>query len=181
MSQSTPFIPEQSNTNIASTVVFETNMTTGKVTQITQYVPVTTAPDGSLSFGAATYRTADNRADYVVSGVVSDRPKRVQLPSERLQITGVDGIALAAVPTHAAYAEITVEDHAIRWTIDGSGPSDNNGKRSQDGARIVLQSRDEILGFRAIPLLSEHRHNKAMPKAHLTIYYHNISPESDRF
>lgn len=178
VSLSPTFSPEQSGNQAKIETMFDTDLTTGLITEIKQVSPYAVASDMSVTFGTTVYRTADMTADYTPAGTVSALPIRVALTPEALAVTGIAGVALAAVPANAAYAEVYVEDANIRWTKDGSVPADNNGEQEAAGGTIILHDAAEIAGFMAVPIDGAGVIDGTLT-ANLTVNYWNIAPSSD--
>lgn len=105
-------------------------------------------------------------------------PIRLGLAGETLAVTGAAGVALAAIPATATYAEIYIEDANIRWTKDGSAPADNNGEQESTGGTIRLLDRAEIDGFLALTIDAQGALDPALT-ANMTVNYWNVAPDED--
>lgn len=109
-------------------------------------------------------------------------PVRVDYPDdENLAVTGTVGVALAAIPAFATYAEVYVDapDAGISWTTDGTDPVDNNRTQQNAGTTIKLLDRSEIEGFRAVPMNDGTGVIDGALTANLKIRYTNIAPDED--
>ena len=72
---------------------------------------------------------------------------------EKLTVsTTAVAVSLAAIPTGANYALITVEGDAMRYYIDGTSPTATDGLKRVDGDTIDLASELDIANFEVISL-----------------------------
>ena len=181
MSRSDIFVASTASVDRKINKMFDTDTTTGEIIEFARITEITTNPDGSASYGAPIDRTPDLTAAYTVAGTAAEEPILVQLPTEALAIDGAshdttNGEALAAIPAHADYAEIFIEDENIRWTQDGSAPADNNGEQEMAGTTIRLYGRPAIDGFRAL-VIDNVGDIATAGVSNLSVSYFNMNPE----
>lgn len=71
--------------------------------------------------------------------------------NEKITISSLVLGLMSLVQGSAQSATVQITDAGIRFTIDGSTPvAGTTGLLAVDGATIILQTREEINGFRAI-------------------------------
>lgn len=183
MSQSSTFTPVKPETRYEHNKMFDTDMTTGQIVEFLRETSITTNPDGTVVYGPAQDFDPQHVNEYTVVGTAAEAPQLVRIASEALAVAadaaaGV-GVALAAIPAYADYAEIYVEDENIRWVQDGSIPADNNGEQEMAGTTIKLFGRQAIEGFKAVVIDNTGAvTSDAAAISNLSVSYWNQNPEN---
>ena len=161
------------------TRMHDTDLGTGEVTEFTRVVAVVTNPDETTTYRAPVDMAVDLSAPYTPSGAVDLYPTLVRITKELTSLTGALPVSLTPHP-HARYAEIYIEDANIRWTQDGSIPSDNNGEQERAGTTVQLYGAPALAGFRALTIDSLGNMDPTLT-ANLTVTYYNRSPDQGPF
>lgn len=140
--------------------------------------------DGMLDPTATTYWDTNVFPNANVTALVTAAPfsldvmpERVKYTPELLAVTGAVPAQLAAAPALAGHVRIYIEDENIRWTSDGSAPSDNNGMQSAAGTYIDAE-RDEIANLRFLPADAQGNVDATLT-ANLTANYANVALDED--
>ena len=169
------FGPRGGNTEYKKTLMYDTDIATGEITEFTRVTTIKTNPDGTSSYGPTEDLLADN-TPYTPAGQEDVAPVLVALPSENLAVTGSTPTQLTP-PTHAAYAEVFVEDANVRYTTDASAPADNNGTQMRRGQTIRLKGSTILSDFRVLPIDNVGNLDPTQT-ANLTVSYANLDPEA---
>ena len=169
------FGPRPVKAQYADRPLYDTNLASGEITRFKRVTKLETTAAGGTSFGVAEDRSFDLTALYAPRGNVGPRPVLVQMPTQRLAVSGPAPAQLSP-PPFAAYAEVFIEDENIRWTADGATPADNRGEQERKGTTITLQSRQEIEGFRALAIDNVGALDPSLT-ARLTVVFYNGDPE----
>ena len=189
MTQSPSFTTTAGQTDVETQILFATNTDSadaqfGRVVEVQRndvYV------DGVLDPARVQYFDMNQAPPVDLTATVTaapfdlaSAPIRVELAGENLAVTGAAEVALAAIPATATYAEVYIDapDANIRWTKDGSAPTDNNGEQETAGVTIRLLDRPEIDGFRALTIDALGALDPALT-ANLTVNYWNVAPDED--
>lgn len=187
VTQSPSFQPAAIDRDVEQTLVYATNTDSasaeyGRVVAVERH---DVFKDGALDPALTKFFDMNQTPPVDVTAVVTavpyelnPAPVRVELTGEPLAVTGAVSVGFAAIAASATYAEVYVEDSNIRWTKDGSDPADNNGEQENMGATIRLLDRDEIEGFRALPIDMAGVLDGSLT-ANLTVNYWNIAPDED--
>lgn len=194
-SQSPGFTPEKENSETESrimelTVIDPASADFGRVHQLREYdnivdgvstglaytyvgVPSTIEPDATIY--ATTAVTAGTTQ-------LNAAPIQLQLGDEQFEVTGAAEVSLPNIPTYATYASIRVDasadDAGVRYTTDGTAPTDDNSKQVNRGNDIILDGPDAIAGFRALAI-GPNGEVDAAQNASLNVVYENIAPNED--
>ncbi|WP_299933623.1 hypothetical protein [uncultured Pelagimonas sp.] len=186
MTLSSNFSPDTS-VDVERSTAYATNTTVGdaqygRVVELDRHMPFKAGvlQENDIKFWDMTVTPpVDQTAIVTVAPfTLAEAPIRLQLAGEALAITGAAGVALAAIPATATYAEIYIEDANLRWTKDGSAPADNNGEQESTGGTIRLLDRAEIEGFLALTIDANGDLDAALT-ANVTVNYWNVAPDED--
>lgn len=183
MSKSTPFSIAEDKSVTSSTNyerLFCTDLDTGEVVEIACRVITKFDSEGNIMTGypQQVYLESDKVTAHTppANPVYSMEKQCVALGTENVTVTTATASTLT-IPTNAKSAKIYVDagadDAAVRFTIDGTTPSNNNGIQVNQGGTIDICKAADLAGFRILAL-DEDGNIDAAATAHLTVTYVNV-------
>lgn len=160
VAESPNFSASRSQIDVEKAMKVATNMTTGLIQEVEMR---SVFRNGELDPADITFWDVNVVPPVDMTATVSAAPfelaneaKSVLLGTESLLVSGTTGNGFDSIPANAEYATVYIDagetDAGIRWTVDGSAPTDGNGEQENMGSTIHLGSAAQLASFRAVPI-----------------------------